>query len=114
MRDVLARDDLVVGGLVVGDPDHCLYVWYRTGTPQNFYFYYDSHLDELFHQARINYDEDVRRPLYHEGLDILYDEAVALFLITEPTIAANSPDLLGVRVPVGDTPYYADAYLSDW
>ncbi len=94
-------DTLQVGWSGRVDPDGNLYNHTHTGAPLNTSGISNPELDKALDTARLTTDEDERRALYSEAMQILNEERGILYLYHPVNYLATAPDVVGVD-------YYAD------
>lgn len=89
-------------GVSTGDADQGLYnILHGTQhTPQgsNRAFYDSPAFNDLLDQARVETNEDARKALYAEALQVAYDEAPWIFLHTERQLVAVRDNVHGLSV----------------
>jgi peptide/nickel transport system substrate-binding protein len=83
------------------DPDGNLYNHTHTGAPLNTSGISNPELDKALDAARLTTDEDERKALYTEAMQILNEERGILYLYHPVNYLATAPDVVGVE-------YYAD------
>jgi peptide/nickel transport system substrate-binding protein len=83
------------------DPDGNIYNFLHTGAPLNISGFSDPKVDELLEQARLIDDQDERKELYSEAIQIASEERPILYLYHPVNYLATAPDVVGVE-------YYAD------
>ncbi len=94
-------DTLQVGWSGRVDPDGNLYNHTHTGAPLNTSGISNPELDKALDAARLTTDEDERKALYSEAMQILNEERGILYLYHPVNYLATAPDVVGVD-------YYAD------
>lgn len=83
------------------DPDGNIYNFLHTGAPLNITGVSDPELDRLLEEARLVEDQDERRRLYTEALEIVAEHRPILYLYHPVNHLVTTPDVTGVQ-------YYAD------
>ncbi|NWN88573.1 MAG: ABC transporter substrate-binding protein [Micrococcaceae bacterium] len=69
--------NLMGNSVATGDADYTLGRLYLCADERNGYC--NEELDDLLNQAKAELDQDVRKDLYHEASEIIWDEAVGIF-----------------------------------
>jgi peptide/nickel transport system substrate-binding protein len=99
--DVGDFDTFQVGWSGRVDPDGNIYNFLHTGAPLNIAGESNPELDELLEQARLTDDQDERKRLYSEAIQIEHEDRPILYLYHPINYLATGPDVAGVE-------YYAD------
>ena len=79
------------------DPDGNLYVFHKTGAPQNYGKYSDPEVDRLLDEARTVSDRAKRKALYEPVAAKLLAEGSVLYLYHQATIIAHTAKLDGFK-----------------
>ena len=80
------------------DPDGNLYVFHKSGAPQNYGKYTSAEVDRLLEEARVKGDMAVRKALYERVAGTLLAEGSVLYLYHRTVIIAHTAKLDGFRV----------------
>jgi peptide/nickel transport system substrate-binding protein len=84
------------------DPDGNLYIFHRTGAPQNYGGYSNPEVDRLLDEARLVTGQAERKALYERVTGILLTEGSVLYLYHRPIVTAHTDRLEGFKsVPDG-------------
>ena len=83
------------------DPDGNIYNFLHTGAPLNITGYSDPEVDRLLEEARLVEDQEQRKELYTEAIQIAAEDRPILYLYHPVNYLATGPDVVGVE-------YYAD------
>ena len=79
------------------DPDGNLYVFVKTGAPQNYGKYTNADVDRLLDEARTISEPAKRMPLYEQMTGTLLNEGSILYLYHRPVIIAHTARLEGFK-----------------
>jgi len=79
------------------DPDGNLYVFVKTGAPQNYGKYTNAEVDRLLDEARTISEPAKRTPLYEQMTGTLLSEGSILYLYHRPVIIAHTARLEGFK-----------------
>jgi peptide/nickel transport system substrate-binding protein len=88
-------DSFLLGWLGNIDPDDFYYAQHRTDATFNFHGYSNPEVDELLDAARAEVDEDERKELYDEAVQIIVDEVSYLYLYNPDVVNAWLPSVGG-------------------
>jgi peptide/nickel transport system substrate-binding protein len=83
------------------DPDGNLYVFHKSGAPQNYGGYVNAEVDRLLDEARLKSDAAERKALYERVTGLLLTEGSVIYLYHRPVIIAHTDRLEGFK-PVPD------------
>ncbi len=86
-------------GTVTLDADYGLYALFHSDEwpPSNNVSYYaDDEVDALLEEARVTPDRDVREELYHEAIEIIWNDAPWIFLHNEGQVNAELSNVQGL------------------
>ena len=87
------------------DPD--MYQTYYSNQPSNHYCIADSTLDEIIMEARTSDDQNYRKPLYKQALDIIIDWGVEVPIYQRENCVVYSPQRVNADSFTKDsTPFY--------
>ncbi|HVM13382.1 MAG TPA: ABC transporter substrate-binding protein [Egibacteraceae bacterium] len=84
-------DAKLLGWLGNVDPDDYYYRQHHSEGPDNTQNYANAEVDRLLDEARAETDEDARKDLYDEAVEIIVDENSYTFLYNPDTVEAWSP-----------------------
>jgi peptide/nickel transport system substrate-binding protein len=79
------------------DPDGNLYVFHKTGAPQNYGKYSNPEVDRLLDEARTISDPAKRKPVYEQMAGALLNEGSITYLYHRPVIIAHTVRVEGFR-----------------
>jgi peptide/nickel transport system substrate-binding protein len=79
------------------DPDGNLYIFHKSGAPQNYGGYSNPQVDKLFDEARIKNDPKERKALYEKVAETLLSEGSVLYLYHRRVLIAHTNKLEGYR-----------------
>jgi peptide/nickel transport system substrate-binding protein len=83
------------------DPDGNLYIFMKTGAPQNYGGYSNPEIDRLLDAARLTSDFTERKAIYEKAAEIILSEQPYLYLFHRRALIAHSNKVEGYR-PVPD------------
>jgi peptide/nickel transport system substrate-binding protein len=79
------------------DPDGNLYIFHKTGAPQNYGKYSNAQVDALLDEARVKSGREERMGLYEKMAGILLSEGSIIYLYHQPVIVAHTTKLSGYK-----------------
>src|SRR3954447_8980094 len=79
------------------DPDGNLYIFHKTGAPQNYGKYSNAQVDALLDEARVKSGREERMALYEKMAGILLSEGSIIYLYHQPVIVAHTTKLSGYK-----------------
>jgi peptide/nickel transport system substrate-binding protein len=79
------------------DPDGNLYIFHKSGAPQNYGGYSNPQVDKLLDEARIKNDPKERKALYEKVAETLLSEGSVLYLYHRRVLIAHTNKLEGYR-----------------
>jgi peptide/nickel transport system substrate-binding protein len=79
------------------DPDGNLYIFHKTGAPQNYGAYSNPAVDKLLDEARIKSDPKERKALYEKVTETLLNEGSVIYLFHRKVLIAHTAKLEGYR-----------------
>jgi ABC-type transport system substrate-binding protein len=84
-------------GTVTGDADYGLYALFHSSQAPNpnRAFYNNRMVDDLLDQARTNPDESLRRQLYADAIELIWNDAPWIFLYSESQVVAMRDNVRG-------------------
>jgi ABC-type transport system substrate-binding protein len=86
-------------GTSTGDPDYFMVRNYQTQPPTGFsYGYNNSVLNDLLQAGKEAGDETVRGWYYANASQVVFDDAVSIWLFNQPNIVSHSADLEGLII----------------
>lgn len=80
------------------DPDGNLYIFHRTGAPQNYGGYSNPQVDSLLDEARTLSDPKERRAVYEKATEILLTEGSVIYIYHRRWIIAHTAKLEGFKL----------------
>jgi peptide/nickel transport system substrate-binding protein len=84
------------------DPDGNLYIFMKTGAPQNYGGYSNPEVDKLLDEARVKSDPKERKAIYEKAAGILLTDDPYLYLYHRKVLIAHSTKVQGYKqVPDG-------------
>lgn len=86
-------DAFLLGWLGNIDPDDFYYAQHRTDGAFNFHGYSNEEVDRLLDAARTETDQDERKELYDQAVEIIVDEVSYAYLYNPDVVHAWSPDV---------------------
>jgi peptide/nickel transport system substrate-binding protein len=79
------------------DPDGNLYIFHKSGAPQNYGGYSNPQVDKFLDEARIKNDPKERKALYEKVAETLLSEGSVLYLYHRRVLIAHTNKLEGYR-----------------
>jgi peptide/nickel transport system substrate-binding protein len=79
------------------DPDGNLYIFHKTGAPQNYGKYSNAQVDAFLDEARVKSSREERMALYEKMAGILLSEGSIIYLYHQPVIVAHTTKLSGYK-----------------
>jgi peptide/nickel transport system substrate-binding protein len=84
------------------DPDGNLYIFMKTGAPQNYAGYSNPAVDKLLDEARLKSDQKERKAIYEKAAEMLLTDDPYLYLYHRKVLIAHSTKVEGYKqVPDG-------------
>jgi peptide/nickel transport system substrate-binding protein len=106
-------DAFMLGWLGNIDPDDFYYAQHRTDANFNFHGYSNPEVDELLDEARATIDEDERKELYDQAVEIIVDEVSYLYLYNPDVINAWVPRVEGYTTRPDSAIRFVETSLSE-
>jgi peptide/nickel transport system substrate-binding protein len=79
------------------DPDGNLYIFMRTGAPQNYGGYSNPVVDKALDEARLKSDPKERKAIYEKAAEVLLNEGPYLYLYHRKVLIAHSNKVEGYK-----------------
>ncbi|MFW5786652.1 MAG: ABC transporter substrate-binding protein [Halanaerobiales bacterium] len=115
--DKLGEQDFnmtVIGWVGFVDPDEFLYNIFHTGEKSNQQAYSNSEVDKLLEEGRKTFDQEERKKIYREAIEIIAKDAPMAFLYVNPRTSAYLDKVKGFDVnPTKTTISLQDTWLDD-
>jgi peptide/nickel transport system substrate-binding protein len=105
-------DAFLLGWLGNIDPDDFYYAQHHSEGGFNFHGYANSEVDELLDAARTETDEDARKSLYDDAVEIIVDEVSYAYLYNPDIVQAWNPRLTDYEVRPDAAIRWVDARLD--
>src|SRR5690606_33233291 len=94
------------------DPDDFYYAQHHTEGSFNFQGYSNPEVDQLLDDARVETDDDARKALYDEAVEMIVDDASYTYLYNPENIGAWAPHLEGYQVRGDNAVRFVEARLN--
>lgn len=82
-------------GAYVDDPFYVFFLFHETGTIINWTNYSNERVDEIVEETRYMVDEEQRRELYREAVELAQEEVAYYHLVEQNYMAATRDDIAG-------------------
>ncbi|MGI8873630.1 MAG: ABC transporter substrate-binding protein [Egibacteraceae bacterium] len=105
-------DAKLLGWLGNIDPDDYYYRQHHSTGPNNNMGYANEEVDRLLDEARAETDEDARKELYDQAVEIIVDENSYTYLYNPDIVEAWSPDVSGYEVRADGKTLFAPVELN--
>jgi peptide/nickel transport system substrate-binding protein len=106
-------DSFMLGWLGNIDPDDFYYAQHHSSGGFNFHGYSNPEVDELLDQARQEVDEDARKDLYDEAVELIVDEASYIYLYNPDVVHAWTDRVEGYTVRPDAAIRFVETSLRD-
>jgi peptide/nickel transport system substrate-binding protein len=106
-------DAFLLGWLGNIDPDDFYYAQHHSTGGFNFHGYANDEVDQLLDDARAETDEDARKDLYDQAVEIIVDEVSYAYLYNPDIVQAWGPRLTGYEVRADAAIRWVDARLEE-